>query len=198
MFGLSFGARRKPVEGRLVVVRLNARLQPMHRGEHFEDPLIDIVKELSLGEVTGGGTQLSGDDSGVEFCDIELVMPETNETALGSLIAALEELGAPKGSKLLVGEEGAETPFGSHEGLALSLNGTDLPDEVYRTCDINHVVAELDRLMGEKGRFMSYWEGARDSVLYCYGPSFATMRAAIEPLLAGYPLCAKARVEQIA
>jgi hypothetical protein len=198
MFGFSFAAKKKHVAGRLVVVRLNARLQPMHRGEHFEDPLIDIVKELSLGEVTGGGTQLSDDDTGVEFCDIELIMPETSETALGSLIAALEELGAPKGSRLLIGEEGVETPFGTHEGLALFLNGTDLPDEVYKTSDVNHVIAELDRLMGEKGRFMSDWEGARESVLYCYGPSFAAMRAAIEPLLSGYPLCQKARVEQIA
>lgn len=198
MFGLKFGAKKKPAAGEIVIVRLNARLQPMHRGEHFEDPLIDVVTELSLGEVTGGGTQLSGDDTGVSFCDIELTMPDTGETALAALIAALEELGAPKGSKLLVGDSGGETPFGTHEGLALFLNGTGLPDEVYASCDINHVIAELDRLMDEKGRFRSYWEGATDTALYCYGPSFAAMREAIEPLLAGYPLCQKARVEQIA
>ncbi len=52
--------------------------------------------------------------------------------------------------------------------------------------------------MDGKGSFRSYWEGATDTVLYCYGPSFAAMREAIEPLIAGYPLCQKARVEQIA
>ena len=198
MFGLKFGARRKAVEGELVVVRLNARLQPMHRGEHFEEPLMDVLAELSLGEVTGGGTQLSGDDTGVSHCDIELRLPDAGETALAALIAALEELGAPKGSKLLVGDGAAETPFGTHEGLALFLNGTGLPEEVYASCDVNHAIEELDRLMGEQGRFRSYWEGATDTALYCYGPSFAAMREAIEPLLASYPLCQKARVEQIA
>lgn len=34
--------------------------------------------------------------------------------------------------------------------------------------------------------------------LYCYGRSFEAMRAAIAPLLAGYPLCQKSRIEQIA
>ena len=198
MFGLKFGAKRKPAAGELVIVRLNARLQPMHRGEHFEDPLMEVMEELSLGEVTGGGTQLSGDDAGVSFCEIELTMPDTGETAIAALIAALEELGAPKGSKLFVGDSDVETPFGTHEGLALFLNGTGLPDEVYASCDINHVIEELDRLMGDHGRFSSYWEGATDTALYCYGPSFTAMREAIEPLLSGYPLCQKARVEQIA
>lgn len=198
MFGIKFGVKKKPVEGEIVTVRLNARLQPMHRGEHFEDPLMDVLRVLSLGEVTGGGTQLSDDDTGVAFCDIELAMPETGETAMQALIVALEELGAPKGSKLIVEATGAETPFGAHEGLAVFLNGTGLPDEVYASCDVNHVIEELDRLMGEKGRLKSYWEGATDTALYCYGPSFAAMREAIEPLLANYPLCQKARVAQVA
>ncbi len=198
MFGLNFGVKKKPADGDLVVVRLNARLQPVHRGEHFETPLSEVMAELSLGEVTGGGTQLSGDDAGVSFCDIEVRMPDAGETSLETLIAALEELGAPKGSKLLVGGGDAEKPFGTHEGLALFLNGTQLPDEVYATSDINDVISELDLLMGEKGQFRSYWEGALDTALYCYGPSFAGMREAIDPLLAGHPLCQKARVEQIA
>lgn len=193
MFGL-----KKRAEGETVTVRLNARLQPVHRGAMFEEPLAEVLTALSLGEVTGGGTQLSGDDTGVSFCDIELTLPDAGEIAVQSLIAALEELGAPKGSKLIVEAAGAETPFGAHEGLGLFLNGTELPDEVYKTCDINHVIDELDLLMGEKGRFRSYWEGALDTALYCYGPSFAAMREAIEPLLASYPLCQKARVEQIA
>ena len=92
----------------------------------------------------------------------------------------------------------AETPFGAAEGLALFLNGTGLPDEVYAECDVNFVLEEADRLMGEAGKVKGYWEGSMDTVLYCYGPSFEAMHAAIEPLLQGYPLCQKARVEQIA
>ncbi len=198
MFGLKFGAKKKAVEGRLVVARLNARLQPVQRGEHFEDPVDAVIKDLALGEVTGGGTQLTGDERGIDYCDVEMTLTDVSESALQSIIAALEEIGAPKGSKLIVEATGAETPFGASEGLALFLNGTDLPDAVYAECDINHVIEELDRLMGDSGKLKGFWEGERDTVLYCYGASFDAMRAAIAPLLAAYPLCQKARVEQIA
>jgi hypothetical protein len=198
MFGLKLGAKKKPVEGEIVIVRLNARLQPVQRGEHFEDPLGEVLADIGVGAVTGGGTQLTGDDRGVDFCDVELSLTDASESALQAIIAALEELGAPKGSKLIVEATGAETPFGAAEGLALFLNGTGLPDEVYAACDVNFVLEEADRLMGEAGKVKGYWEGSMDTALYCYGPSFEAMRAAIEPLLQGYPLCQKARVEQIA
>ncbi|MDZ7629370.1 MAG: hypothetical protein U5J99_13300 [Parvularculaceae bacterium] len=198
MFGLKFGAKKKPVEGVIVIVRLNARLQPVQRGEHFEDPLGEVLQDLGVGAVTGGGTQLADDGRGIDFCDIELSLTETSESAVQAIIAALEELGAPKGSKLIVEASGAETAFGAAEGLALFLNGTGLPDEVYAECDVNFVLEEADRLMGDAGKVKGFWEGPMDTALYCYGPSFEGMRAAIEPLLASYPLCAKARVEQIA
>jgi hypothetical protein len=198
MFGLKFGAKKKPVEGETVIVRLNARLQPVQRGEHFEDPLNEVLKDIGVGEVTGGGTQLTGDERGIDFCDIELSLTDASESALQAIIAALEELGAPKGSKLIVEATGAETPFGAAEGLALFLNGTGLPDEVYAECDINFVLEGANRLMGEAGKVKGFYEGSMDTVLYCYGPSFEAMSAAITPLLDSYPLCQKARVERIA
>lgn len=198
MFGIRFGAKKKAAEGEIVIARLNARLQPAQRGEHFDDPIIDVLQDLGVGEMTGCGTQLTGDERGIEYCDIEMTLTDASDSALEPIIAALEELGAPKGSKLLIGRNGAERPFGKTEGLAIFLNGTELPDSVYAECDINHVLEEADRLMGEDGKVKGFWEGERDTVLYCYGPSFEAMREAIAPLLAGYPLCQKARVEQIA
>jgi hypothetical protein len=112
------------------------------------------------------------------------------------VLSELNRLGAPKGSKLIL--EKREIPFGVNEGLAVFLNGMDLPDEVYRDCDINHVIDECERLMGDGGKMLSYWQGSRDTGLYFYGPSFAKMKAAVEPFLASYPLCQKCRTEQIA
>ena len=198
MFGLNFGARKQAVEGEVVTARLNARVQPIDRGEYFEDPLDEALKELCLGAVTGGGTQLADEPAGIAFCDLEIVVESASGTTLRAIIARLEQLGAPKGSKLIVEATGAEIAFGTHDGLALYLNGTDLPDDVYASSDINHVIAELDRLMGEKGKFKGFWEGSAETGLYCYGPSFDDMKAAIGPLLSAYPLCRKARVEQIA
>ena len=199
MFGLRlFTAAKKEPEGEVLTARLNARVQPIDRGEYFEDPLDAMLKELGLGAVTGGGTQLADEPAGIEFVDLEIVVDKADETTRQAIIARLEEIGAPKGSRLINEATGEEHPFGAHEGMAIFLNGADLPDTVYAECDINHVISELDRLMGAKGKFKGYWEGSRETALYCYGPSFADMRAAVEPLLAGYPLCMKARVEKIA
>lgn len=204
MFGLKLFGKKHPgpnpasAEGKLVIARLNARLQPIGRGEHFEDPLDAALREAGLGEVTGGGTQLADEPAGIEFCDIEVLLADATEVSLDALSSTLEGLGAPKGSKLIFGEQNEERPFGTNEGFALFLNGTDLPPQVYKDCDVNHVVAELDRLLGERGKFMGYYEGSRETALYCYGASFEAMRDAVAPLLRDYPLCAQSRVERIA
>ena len=106
--------------------------------------------------------------------------------------------GLKKGSRLIIESTGKQIPFGVTEGIAVYLNGTDLEDEVYRTCDINFVIDEFDRLLAGKGAFRGYWEGAAETALFCYGASYLEMKAALAPFLAEYPLCAKARVEQIA
>jgi hypothetical protein len=179
----------------MVTAQMNARLQPMHRG-HFEDPLQEFLEQRNIGAVSGGGTQLADEPYGIAHCDIELDLADSRQAALDLVVAELNRLGAPKGSKLIL--EGRAIPFGVHEGLALFLNGMDLPDEVYATSDINHVIDECERLMAAGGRMLSYWEGSRDTALYFYGPSFARMKAAIEPFLASYPLCQKCRIEQVA
>ena len=179
-----------------LVAQLNARLQPMHRGELFEDPLDDALQELGLGSVTGGGTQLS--ESGeVAHCDIEIDVTAFDERSVQAIINLLEGLGAPRGSKLRAGEQ--ELPFGNTEGMAIYLNGTDLPDEVYKECDSNVVYSELERLVADcGGEIYSYWQGPAETALYLYGDSFKAMHDSVADFLATYPLCQKCRVEQIA
>ena len=173
MFGLKFGTKPDPApEGEYVIARLNARVQPLDRGEYYEDPLNETLEEMGLGSVTGGDT-------------------------LATIVDRLETVGAPKGSRLIVERDGREVPFGKLEGLGLFLNGTDLADHVYAESDVNHVIEECDRLMPE-GDFRGYWEGSRETALYCYGRSFDEMKAAIAAFIETYPLCEKARIEQIA
>ena len=199
MFGLKlFRSARKEPEGELITARLNARVQPIVRGGYFEDPLDKTLKEQKLGAVTGGGTQLADEPAGIEFVDLEIVVAKADDTTVQLIIERLEQLGAPKGSKLIIESTGVEQPFGTHEGMAVFLDGANLAPEVYAQCDINHVIAELDRLMDEKGKFKGFWEGSKATGLYCYGPSYEAMRAAVEPFLGAYPLCKNARVERIA
>ena len=47
--------RPQPVENH-VVAQLNCRVQPVHRGEFFEDPLEQKLQDEGLGTITGGGT----------------------------------------------------------------------------------------------------------------------------------------------
>ena len=115
-----------------ITLNLNARFMPMDRGV-FEDVLDETLRLHELGEVSGGGTLLS--DSGeIEECDIELCLRDGSPELISMIGGLINAMGVPKGSRLLWdGEDGepGELLVGQQEGLALYLNGTDLPDEVY-------------------------------------------------------------------
>ena len=88
--------------------------------------------------------------------------------------------------------------MGQQEGLALYLNGTDLPDEVYQNCDANVMIDHLVRLMDGIGSYYSHWVGPTETALYFYGTSYEGMLAAIRDFLDEYPLCQRCQVVQIA
>ena len=180
-----------------VIVQLNCRIQPMDRSEFFEDPLEEKLQAEGLGTITGGGT-LQKKTGEIEHCDLEIQVPSSSTEVTHRIIALLHDLGAPKGSTLHVEDSGTEIPFGRTEGLAIYLNGTDLPDEIYASCDSNVVHEELGRLVAPGGRVLSYWQGPTETAFYLYGESFAAMQKAIESFVSSYPLCQKARVERVA
>lgn len=92
--------RGQPRTG-FIYIRLPGRIEPMERGERFEDPLTEMLAARGLGEITGGGSSLSDpDDEGrrfvieagmdLEVFDLAAARPE--------LRAALVRLGAPPGT----------------------------------------------------------------------------------------------------
>lgn len=179
----------------LVVATLNDRIQPLDRSERYEDPLNLLLETRGLGAVTGGGTQ-QGTDGEIEHVDVEIEIAEPVDDRLELVAKALEILGAPQGSWLRAGDR--ELPFGRLEGLALYLNGTDLPAEVYANSDVNVVLERLEALLDEEGSLHSYWEGPRETALYFYGASFDTMTARISDFVAAEPLCRQSRMVRIA
>ncbi len=189
-----------PVDGRMVIARLNAKVQPIARYEIFEDPLSERLGAENAGEVTGGGTQMADEPHGIEYCDLEIVLAD--DTTNDHLVALLEEIGVPKGSSLIDPESGdVLCTFGTLEGLALFLNGTDLPDEVYAESDVNDLIEEIDTALGgvgEAGELLGHWDGSRETGLYFYGPDFEAMRSTVEGIRARWPLAEKSRIEQIA
>ncbi|HEY7498333.1 MAG TPA: hypothetical protein VH740_07460 [Vicinamibacterales bacterium] len=194
MFRSLFGKEPPKPSGTMVIARVNDRAQPIERGERYEDPLQEVLSGRGWGEVSGGGTQLS-ELGEIQFCDVELTLSEATPEILRGIVEALEGFGAPAGSELQV-----EPPirFGTVQGLAIYLNGTDLPDEVYRDSDFDFVNSEFDRLLSGIGSVRSFWQGPTETAIYAYGRTADEMRAALQPFLDAYPLCARARVVQIA
>lgn len=178
-----------------ITLQLNARLQPMHRGDIYEDPIHDMLEEAGIGETTGGGTSM-GANKEVQYCDVEIALKNNEKETMDKLLQIIDEIGVPKGSFLKAQE--VNMPVGRLEGFVLYMNGTELPDEVYQTCDINYAIEQISNLLEGKGQFMSYNEHLNDTALYFYGTSFDEMTSIIKPFLDEYPLCAKCRVEQIA
>lgn len=138
-----------------------------------------------------------GKNGEIEFCEIEILASDKSARTIKKIISTLEKLGAPKGSKLIIEGE-KDIPFGKSAGMAVYLNGTDLPDKVYAECDSNYVFSEFNRLLGKEGKIHSHWQGPTETALYIYGKSFSTMKAKLAKFTAKYPLCAKARVVKIA
>lgn len=181
-----------------ITLQLNARFQPMHR-HYLENALNGILEKQKLGEVDGGGTmQFSSGE--IEYCDIEISLKDNTPQTIARLEEIINILGVPKGSKLHTYQEDMELPIavGSQEGMALYLNGTELPDEVYEECDINYVIEHMEKLMDGIGKMYSYWEGPDNTALYFYGESFDKMLAAVEDFLKEYPLCQKCDLQRIA
>ena len=181
-----------------VYAQLNARIMPLDRGDRYEEPLREALAENGLGQVTGGGTMQSTQGE-IEYCGIDIDLFDV-PTGVPFICDFLAQRGAPRGSRLQYELEGTkvEVPFGVSEGLAIYLNGTDLPEEAYKRCDVNEVYEEINRLVGDRGAIQGHWQGPTETALYLYGYSADEMRSLIADFTAKYPLCQRARLETIA
>lgn len=175
-----------------VTLELNARLQPLHRGEIFEDMFQDMFDRFGIGEITGAGT-LQMPTGEVEKCDISMVIYKNRLNPFISLVKRLDII--PKGSKLIINEE--ETPIGTAQGMAIYLNGTELPEEVYKNNDTNQLIEQLDTALNGLANRLSHWEGPTETALYYYGKDYIKMKKAILPVLKNHPLGEKSRSVKI-
>jgi hypothetical protein len=82
----------------LLYVRIPAAIQPLERGEKFEEPLDVLLRERSLGQVSGGGSALKP-GGGIEYVGIDVDVYDA-KVALPLMIEKLRELKAPKGTTI--------------------------------------------------------------------------------------------------
>lgn len=179
-----------------LTLQLNAKLRPFDRHDLYEDVLDELMEVAgNIGHTDGGGTSV-GEDDEVAYCDVKVVLHDDTSETLEKFYTIIDTVGVPKGSFLINGDD--KMPIGSLEGLALYMNGTELPDEYYEKYDINFAIGEICKLLEGKGDFYSYNENLKDTALYFFGESFEEMIEAITPFINEYPLCEKSRIVQIA
>lgn len=177
-----------------LTLQLNARLRPMDRGDLYEEKLDEELKIAGIGECSGGGTMMSASGE-IDYCDVNISIDDSY-AALDQMKDILKNIGVPKGS-LLYNDE-VYLPVGELEGMAIYINGIDLPDDIYEQCDINQVISDINIRIENVGSFYSYWEGPVETALYFYGSSFYNMKKQIQVFIKHHPLCQKCRIEQIA
>lgn len=83
------------------------------------------------------------------------------------------------------------------QAVLVHLDGTGLPDHVYKEFDLATIEDRLVDviLAGQLGEFDGNEIGRTETTLFMYGPNAELLFAGIESTLRGYPLCQGARVE---
>ena len=181
-------------EEHFVTATLWEYILPIDRGERYEDPLDEALSEQNLGETCGGGSLIS-EAFGIECVDIEIRLTDL-QRGLPVIVNTLQRRGAPLGSVLRYQEDGVEKTleFGVAECVAIVLDGTTLPDEVYDGSDINDMIDDMVDAVEEIGELRSFWEGPTDTVLYFYGLDADELWSALQPIVASEDRCQNAQV----
>ena len=181
------------------MAQLNDKIMPIDRGAIYGNPIDEFLKQKNYGEVTGGGT-LQSKTGEIDYCDVEIELrPEViNDETIKQIINKFEQLGAPKGSKMIIETTDERIDFGKLEGMAVYLDGVNLSEEVYKNSDSEIIAGEIRKLAKIEGDVLRYWEGNIETALYFYGNSFKEMKESIIDFINTNPECENARIEQIA
>jgi len=174
----------------LLIARLYEHIEPIARGERYEDPLLGALESRGLGSVTGGGSQLN-EHGGIEFAEIEIEVANLDD-ALAVIVDTLERAGAPEGSELLRDAE-VIRQFGKQQGVAVYLDGVSLPDDVYANLDFGATVDSLESVAGPAS-YHGFWQGPEETGLFFFGPNAEDMFSRLEQVLRDLPIGQNARV----
>ncbi len=181
--------------GYFVTARIWEPVHAMVRSLRYESPLYAALNQRRAGRVIDISSCMNTELE-VEYVDIELDLDNLDE-ALDLVKNVLVNAGAPAGSELRLPGDGGEEiiGFGKMEGLAVYLDGVNLPDDIYMLCNINELADLIkEKLAAAGGEIRGSWVGPNETSIYMYGPDAEAMFTALEPILAGYPLCQNARI----
>jgi hypothetical protein len=115
---------------KFVYVKIPGDIDPLARGERFEDPISAMLAARGLGEVSGGGSSLSAPDASgrsvIEYCGLDVDAAD-RDAALAALRELLPTLAAPVGTELQYTRAGARRrDIREAGGWTLDVPRTDL------------------------------------------------------------------------
>ena len=173
-----------------VTVTINEHVEPLDRGERYEDPLADTLGER--GEVSGGGSMLNATRE-IVFVDIELELADL-DGSLDLVRRKLSEIGVPKGSRLVI-EGRPDEPIGEIETLTVYLDGVGLPDDVYAALDFQAFYGALDAVArAEGGGARSVWTGETETGVHLTARDAEALREKLVALWDQHPILQNARL----
>jgi hypothetical protein len=179
-----------------VVARIDEYIEPIDRGDRYEDPLAKVLEKSELGEVTGGGSQLD-DEYKIAFVEIELQLANLDE-ALSLTKQTLNQLGAPIGSQLEFERDGklCNEPIGNLECLGIYLDGVGLPNDVYANLDFSAVLEQLhlELKTASAGEPRGIRQGNEETGVFVFGPSADKIYSVVQSLPAKIPIFQNARI----
>jgi hypothetical protein len=176
----------------VVIARFHEHIEPIDRGERYEDRLQAVLDETNVGRVTGGGSQLN-ELGGIDYADVEIEL-QNLEDAVRIVSEALKKSGAPQGSELIhATDDRVLRQFGTNQCLAIYLDGTSLPDDVYAELDFDAVVSEIGAAAGPDS-YHGCWQGPEETGIFFFGSDADDMFARVEPVLRRLPIGQNARV----
>lgn len=183
-----------------IEVKLIEQIQPVARGDRYEDPLTKSLEERGLGIVTGGGAQLSPrpfrGERGIEFVCLDVELDNLDE-ALFYLKERMNELGAPVGSTVsyyTATEERKVEPIGELELLHIYLDAQNLREDVYANADLEMICKKLAEQMGSSGQLREPMSWSSETLLYFAGRNADEMFSRIETFCRETPLMQNARI----
>ncbi|MDH6180026.1 hypothetical protein M2152_000208 [Microbacteriaceae bacterium SG_E_30_P1] len=185
-----------------VLIQLNARLQPIHRGD-LEDALIErVLPTIPKFRVAGGGTGVDKEGR-VTGCGIEVVVPKPElEASLVELASALNTLGVPRGSKLITPPK-RSIPVGMAEGISVSLPRIVTPErtdarQLHHSEPLDHALDLLGAGLGAEGRVWSWQFLPTGAELAIYGADSERLRELVTSHLPREGDFARYRISEIA
>jgi hypothetical protein len=193
--------RKGGEKGRIFIMEhfVSAKIwEPMNqvaRAMRYEVPLSSALNSQRMGVITGVAAAMTRELE-IESFQYEMILSNLDK-AVEVVKLTLEGAGAPCGSEIRFrrGDVEEVVSFGRKEGLAIYLDGINLPDKVYETCTCQGLADLIkDAVDSVGGEIRGSWVGPSETSIYIYGPDAESMFTNIEPIIETYPLCQNARV----